>query len=212
MNTTPIALSKNFYVLTNDQTHQVFDKRDKKSHPLTELETKIIIYEDRVKHWFLQIAENLKNDNEAGFVILSIAIAYIEGNQQFRDGKSSAPQFKNGKRIAGKSEKFFIKGMRRIFDKEDVPKPILKSYYGQIRCGLFHDGMTKKNVVISCEFPNPISYTGSQDGQNGVIMINPHKFLDKLTEDFEGYISELKAGSDTEIIKNFETRWQLENA
>lgn len=195
------ALSKNYYVTPPDVTvvrsHVSNDTLD-----LSDIKTKILIYEDRVKTWFLEIAESLKKDNEAGFVILSIAIAYIEGNQQFRDGKSSHNQ----------SKKFFIKGMRRIFDKANVPESILKSYYDQIRCGLFHDGMTKKNVVISGEFPNPINYIGNQNGQGGLIKINPHKFLDKIKEDFEEYVSQLKDGSVPEIVRNFETRWSLENA
>ena len=33
------------------------------------------------------------------------------------------------------SKKFFIKGLRRIFDKEDVPENILEDYYKQ---GLYH--------------------------------------------------------------------------
>ncbi len=193
------AISKNYYVIPPEVTI-VRKHGSDETLDINDIKTKIIVYEDRVKNWFLQIAENLKKDNEAGFVILSIAIAYIEGNQQFRDGKSSHNQ----------SKKFFIRGMRRIFDKANVPEPILKSYYDQIRCGLFHDGMTKKNVVISGDFPSPISYTGNQNGQNSVIRINPHKFSDKIKEDFEKYISELK--SDTELIKNFETRWRLENA
>ena len=101
--------------------------------------------------------------------------------------------------------------MRRIFDKANGPEIILKSYYEQIRCGLFHDGMTKKNVVISGDFPNPINYIGNQTGQNGVIKINPHQFLDKIKDDFEEYVSQLKDGSVQDIVKNFETRWKLEN-
>lgn len=195
------AISKNYYVTHPDVTivrkHGTEDTLD-----LNDTKTKILIYEDRVKRWFLEIAEKLKKDNEAGFVILAIAVAYIEGNQQFRDGKSSHNQ----------SKKFFIKGVRRIFDKTNVPESILESYYEQIRCGLFHDGITKKNVVISGDFPNPISYAGNQTEQNGVIKINPHKFLDKIKADFEEYISQLKDGSVQDTVKNFERRWELENA
>jgi len=120
-------------------------------------------------------------------VILSITIAYIEGNQQFREGKMSE----------NNSKKFFIKGVRRIFDKENVPEDILKDYYKQIRCGLFHDGMTRGNVVISGEFPDPLRYT------NGIIKINPHKFLGKIKEDFQRYVSDLEQGYDKKLIENF---------
>lgn len=184
------ALSENYYA----QNNKVFDKRENYCVALTidDVSTKIKIYDDRVRGWFLKIGEKLKMDNEAGFVILSIAIAYIEGNQQFRVGKLS----KNN------SKKFFVKGVRRIFDKEDVPENILVDYYSQVRCGLFHDGMTKSNVVISGEFTEPLRYT---DGQ---IRINPHKFLDKVKDDFQSYIREL--GNNEALRNNFIKRFDLE--
>ena len=186
------AISKNYYAINNE----IYDKRNVNgsSLNLNDVQTKIKIYEDRVSGWFLEIAEKLKSDNEAGFVILSMAIAYIEGNQQFREGKMSE----------NNSKKFFIKGVRRIFDKENVPEDILKDYYKQIRCGLFHDGMTRGNVVISGEFPDPLRYT------NGIIKINPHKFLGKIKEDFQRYVSDLEQGYDKKLIENFVKRFDLE--
>lgn len=183
------AISENYYIQNND----AFDKRAPNTPLLlNEEKTKIKIYEDMVNGWFLKVAERLKQDNEAGFVILSVAVAYIEGNQQFRESKLS----KNN------SKKFFIKGVRRIFDKENVPENILADYYSQVRCGLFHDGMTKKNVIISADFADPLRYL------NGVIRINPHKFLDKIKADFESYIAELE--TNTTLRNNFIKRFDLE--
>ncbi|MEI7719314.1 MAG: hypothetical protein WCI72_05580, partial [archaeon] len=150
-------------------------------------------YQDRVNGWFLDFATALTRKRDAGFVILSLAIGYIEGNQQFRDGSLSE----------NKSCPFFIKGMRRIFDKALVPEKILKSYYKQIRCGLFHDGMTKKDVSISRDYPYPVDY------RDGKITINPTKFLEKIKEDLVNYISEL-AHNET-LRRNFESRRNLEN-
>ena len=45
------------------------------------------------------IADELKENGSAGFVVLQLAVSYIEGNQQFREGESSE----------NKSKKFFIK-------------------------------------------------------------------------------------------------------
>lgn len=185
------AISENYYVMSNN----IYDKRQvsNSSLSLNDYETKIKIYEDRVNGWFLKIAEKLKRDNEAGFVILSIAIAYIEGNQQFREGKISE----------NNSKPFFIKGIRRIFGKEDVPEDILKDYYKKVRCGLFHDGMTGKNVSISGDFPDPLRYT------NGTIKINSHRFLDKIKQDFQSYIAELE--QDEDLRNKFIKRFDLES-
>lgn len=186
------AISENYYV----QNNQIFDKRQKNVVlSLNDVQTKVKIYEDRVDGWFLKIAEKLKQNNEAGFVILSVAIAYIEGNQQFREGKLS----KNN------SKKFFIRGIRRIFDKENVPDNISTDYYSQVRCGLFHDGMTKSNVMISGEFTNPLSYN------EGIIKINPNKFLNKVKEDFQKYLVELENNKilRSSFIKRFD--WENES-
>jgi len=189
-----VKLSKNFYYNDPNIENVVFDKRtDKQMHSLQNTDTKINIYEDRVNTWFLKVAQKLKMNREAGFVILSIAVAYIEGNQQFREGVSSH----------NKSKTFFIKGMRRIFDKEDVPEKVLLDYYQQIRCGLFHDGMTRKSVFIMDDLSTPISYN------NGLIKINSHKFFDKIDADFKEYIAQLKVGNPV-LKQNFEKRWALE--
>lgn len=183
------AISKNYYwdiikgkpILRKKVIKEVdYDPED--------INVKIEIYEDRVKEWFLEIAERLKKDNEAGFVILQIGVSYIEGNQQLREGKTSKRQ----------SEKFFIKGMRRIFDKEDVPEEVISHFYKQVRCGLFHNGMTGEKVFISGQLPKAISV------QNNVIYINPHKFLDKIKEDLERYVRELEAPHNKQLRKNFE--------
>lgn len=181
------AVSEHYYF----DNGQLFDKRNTAQTLLmTDVKTKIKLYEDRVNGWFLKVAERLKNNNEAGFVILSIAVAYIEGNQQFREGKSSE----------GKSKQFFVKAVRRIFDKENIPQTVIEDYYSQVRCGLFHDGMTRSNVVISGDFTEPLKYT------NDVIKINPHLFLDKIKADFETYILALEQNQalQNKFVKRFD--------
>ncbi len=199
------AISKNFFQFNPSQTKKIFDKRIVGENYLDELpqeqrgldpnniDNQIKFYEDRVNGWFLEIAKKLsEEDNDAGFVILSLAIAYIEGNQQYREGKLS---HKN-------SKKFFIKGMRRIFDKENVAQNILEDFYDQVRCGLFHDAITKKNVSISGMYQNPVRNI------NGKIMINPHRFLDKIIEDFKNYIYLLS--TDNVLKENFKKRLEEE--
>lgn len=141
----------------------------------------------------MEIADRLEKIDDSGFVILSIVIAYIEGNQQFREGEPSY----------GTSKKKFITGIRRIFNKQDISEEVLIDYYKQIRCGLFHDGMTKENVFISGDFKNPLSYN------NGVIMVNPKLFLDAVKNDFENYIDLLKYSTDNSHLRRFTKRYNL---
>ena len=126
-------LSKNYYCMSSDK-EKVYDKRKPEGPTLdiNDIGTKILIYEDRVNGWFLDIARQLNAIADTGFVILSIAISYIEGNQQYREGCSSKNQ----------SGQFFTRGMLRIFDGLD--ESISSEIYKQVRCGLFHDGMTQR--------------------------------------------------------------------
>lgn len=167
-------------ILINTRTNRECDPDD--------INVKISIYENRVIGWFLDQADLLKQYGHTGFVILQIGVSYIEGNQQFREGKTSKKQSKG----------FFIKGMRRIFNKEHVSKQVLSDFYEQVRCGLFHDGMTKEKVLISCDFVEPISI------HHDVIYIHPHWFLDKVKEDFHKYILDLKNSKNKAMRANFE--------
>jgi len=189
------AFSKNYHsVLLDDKEIIIYKKNPWRKRDLNDINTKIAIYEDCVKEWFLNIADKLKNDNESGFVILQIAISYIEGNQQYRDGKPSEKS----------SKKCFRKGFRRIFFEHIPKKPsnkLLDHFYDQARCGLFHDGITKEWVVINAKFPFAINLIDNQDIHS--ILINPHKFLDIIKMDFGQYISELKRGRDTKLKENF---------
>jgi hypothetical protein len=149
------SISKNFYK-NSRRSKWIIDKRNNNKIDPNLLDTRILVYEDMVKTWFLDIAKYLtiKNKveingesidtNEAGFLIIQIAISYIEGNQQYREGKESK----------GNSKKFFRLGMMRIFKLRKSEQ--IDKFYDQVRCGLFHDGMTKKMVTISGEYLNPI--------------------------------------------------------
>lgn len=201
------AVSKHFFQFLPDFPQYVFDKRQvkrflairkdpaKSALDVNNVDTKILIYEDRVKEWFLKIGKKLKRDNEAGFAILQIAVAYIEGNQQYREGKSSKDK---------KSGIFFKRAMKRLFpeiSKIDNLNKYLDNFYDQVRCGLFHDGMTKSTVTISKEYGEALEIADSN------IKINPHKFLDKVNNDFTNYIIQLKNKENRKLRIDFELRW-----
>src|SRR6266446_5207747 len=83
----------------------VIDFRTKREYPEHDIETKILVYEDRVKGWFFQYGQMLQKHHDAGFVVLQIALAQIEGIEQYRSGASSE----------GQSNKFLRSGLTRIF-------------------------------------------------------------------------------------------------
>ncbi len=171
------AISKNFYKIIKEGTSSeiVYRKGSKNKYKFIDLEAKILIYEDRVKTWFLDIANELKSNNEAGFVILMICLSYVEGIVQFKSGKSS-------QRV---SKKLFVNYIKKLFN---VHKTVAEAIYEDARCGLFHDGMSRKRIAISGELRSPIMI----DINGKTIGINPHLFLDKINQDFNKYIKSLK--------------------
>lgn len=184
---TRYAISKNFEIdLT---TNKIKDKRNGSQKDYNNINTKILVYEDRQKEWFFNIAEELKKNNEAGFVILMLASSYLESNQQYREGESSE----------GKSEDFFKKALARVFPR--VTENQKNLLYKEMRCGFFHDGITRKTIFI----------TGEQKGilkeERGNLIINPHLFFDAIRMDFEKYISFIKEKSNHLERENFEKFW-----
>ena len=149
--------------------------------------TKIAIYEDRVNGWFLDVGDSLQSNSNAEFVILQIAISYIEGNQQLRDGNSSE----------GRSKGCFVNAMKRIFALEDLADEDARTLYEEVRCGLFHDGIPSKKVLLSCDFEKAIKHVGEG------IYINARLFFNIVKADFCEYIRSLEK-SEPVLLKNFE--------
>jgi len=182
------SVSKKYILdITN---RQIVDIKNNKTSPY-DIDAKILVYEDRQKTWFFNIADRLKKNNEAGFVILMIAAAYLESNQQYREGQSS----RNGSSDAIK------RSLRRIFpqittQEEDV-------FINGVRCGLFHDGITKKGVFINASQNDIFTYNVREE----TLIVNPHKFLESVKEDFKGYIKELKNKREIQKRTNFERIW-----
>ncbi|MBA7664288.1 hypothetical protein ES703_72346 [subsurface metagenome] len=181
-----VALSKNYSF--DAVQNLVIDNRNNKRLPY-DINSKILIYEDRQKTWFFEIADCLKLMNEAGFIILMIAVSYLEANQQFREGESSNRDSMN---TIGRA-------LKRIFPelKEEWFEKIIDG----ARNGLFHSGITKKGVLISGN-PKEV-FTELQSN----LIINPHLFLDSIKKDYEDYIQLLKNPSNSQERINFEKFW-----
>ncbi|MFA5424009.1 MAG: hypothetical protein WC374_09155 [Phycisphaerae bacterium] len=164
-------------------------------YPINCLEDKIMIFEKQVNGWFLEQAQSLINKRECGFVVLLVATAYIEGIEQFRKGTTSN----------GQNRDFFIQGIRRIFEIEDENALKLQDLYSQLRCELFHNGMTGPYIRISSEYEEPIELSESR-----IIKINQNKFLEKVKNDFEQYLINLRDKNNQELRDNFNRIYTFE--
>src|SRR3990170_2990231 len=144
-----IAISLNFKRYSN-RPGFVLDFRTKREYPAQDVETKILVYEDRVTGWFLQYGQMLQEQHDAGFVVLQVALAQIECIEQYRRGVSSEKQ----------SGEFFCSGIKRVFSLTDADDPGLKNFYRLVRCGLFHDGVTRARVEIENRFDRALEFDG----------------------------------------------------
>lgn len=176
-------------VLDNNYNPYVIDERNNQTLDPRNIDDKITIYERQVMDWFLNPAQNLiryRNKNK-GFIVLMICLSYVEGVEQYRQGRRSN----------GRSRKFFIDSMERMYPNTFTQQD-LGDLYSEARCGLFHNGMVQGRIIINNSFPNSLSFN------NGDIEISPSKFLRDISSDFRNYIQELRNINNAQLRNNFD--------
>lgn len=138
---------------------------------------KITIYERQVKGWFLYEAQKLtryRNQNK-GFIVLMVCLSYLEGVQEYKTGQVSN----------GNSRIFFRNSVNQIYPNQFTQLQ-LDELYNEGRCGLFHNGMVRGQIVINNNFLNSIEF------ENQRIKINPKKLLIDISNDFENFVGLLR--------------------
>jgi hypothetical protein len=190
-----LAVSLNFKI-DSTQPDIVVDARDGATHPAAALDTKILIYEDRVRGWFLRVADVLKADGDAGYVALQIAVSQVEGMQQHFDGEDST----------GASGPAFKAGCTRIFGLEAKDSAQLDVLWKAVRNGLFHDGFTKSKVFLSGDPGVALTF------DKGNVVVNPWRFCDAVKRAVEAYVADLKNPGNGDLRSKFEKIWNDKNA
>jgi hypothetical protein len=169
------------------------------------LDEKILIFEDRVLGWQLDVAEEIRKQIEnptndgttiqhAGFSLMAILFTYFEMIAQYMMGMDSN----------GKSEKFFGEGVEAVFPGR-FSKRKKRKIYGRIRCGLYHSGLAKKGALIDGNYPDPIAV------DNGLVKVNPHSLSPILKAHFESYIKTLKSPASKKERSDFEKMYDKSN-
>jgi len=184
---------------TNDETEgYVWDSRDntKKLLNISDVDTKILIYEDRIKYWFLEYAKKLLDFKHADYIILAIIFSQIEGMEKLINGPLSRKQ---------KPRKLFMDGLKKIIGiNESTDNELPKRFYDIVRSGLFHDGFTKKGTGITRGIKIPVAF----DNKNNNIIINPLLLLKSFDKYFNEFVNKLKEKKNKIERDNFEYTWQ----
>lgn len=185
----PIYLAPDIMGYRDDNYNPVISdlRTDTNLNPYN-VDDKIIIYKRQVEEWFLNRAVSLCHRKNNNFIVVMIATSYVEGVEQYRTGRESN----------GHSRQFFLAGLRRIFDMQNVSDDQLSNLYKHLRCGLFHNGMSGDEVVLNRSLVNAIDFSNS-----GTIDINPKLYLDAIIQDFNQYIDDLHNLNNIELRNSF---------
>lgn len=162
------------------------------------IDDKITVFAARVRGWQLDIAQYCADNVEhSGFAVLHILSSYFEMVAKFRDG------FMQG----GGSRKYFKEGVFWVFPELRTPaqmaSTLLGRLYEEVRCGLYHSGMTGRNVWVSDDWDAAIAF----NTDNHAVVINPHLLVGALERHFESYLQELREPENHELRASFEKRY-----
>jgi hypothetical protein len=163
---------------------------------LSDTDAKILVFEDRINGWFLDVAQGLLDKTKANegnerprpyFAVLAIVAVYFEMIGQYVSGKSSQ----------NASKERFCEGLEKVFSgkfSDDQRRKVYKS----LRCALYHNGLTK-GAVIGIQHTEPIYF------EHALIWINPYSLLKSIKDHFASYIDALKNPTEVLARANFET-------
>jgi len=167
------------------------DMRDGRRYPDSSYSAKVNVYDDRVRNWFLDLAvrQTAAGSDPGDYVALSIALAYLEGVEQYRRGE--------GKQT-GSTERF-KSSARRVFPAA-LPDAIDRLWTA-VRNGLFHSGFTEGPTLLSHDYDEALTIFGRY------LRINPAKFVKAVVQDFNNYIQELRAGPSSDLARRFVQLW-----
>ncbi|MBZ5674771.1 MAG: hypothetical protein LAP61_11035 [Acidobacteriia bacterium] len=167
---------------------------------------KIDVFEDRVKGWMLNQARALFESGKpdarhAGMAALAVIFPYFEMLAQYQQGKGSD----------GRSKEFFKQGFLATFQMDNgAPKEeIASDIYDQVRCGLFHEAITKNRVVIWGNRERSIRIRST--GDKFSIFICPEKLVEDVVTAFELYLAKLHDPAETVLRSSFEQFWDFQS-
>jgi hypothetical protein len=137
------------------------------------------IYDDRVRTWFLDLAvrQTAAGSAPSDYVALSIALAYLEGVEQFRGGR---------KQPAGER---FKSSAKRVFPA--APPDAIDRLWTAVRNGLFHFGFTEGPTLISHDYDEALAISGRY------LTINPARFVKPVVNEGLRFVEALQFRSST---------------
>jgi hypothetical protein len=144
------------------------------------LDDKIEIFRDRVQGWEIDVAKHVEVNPLGGYGILWVLSSYYEMIAQYWKGMSSNR----------KSKEMFVDGFRLVYDGTPLKDKQIESIYINLRCWLYHNGSTNRDVLISGGFTRAFGVVDINGDKE--IRINPHIMLKDIDTHFSNYIQTLR--------------------
>jgi hypothetical protein len=168
------------------------------------IEDLIDVHEDRVNGFLLLPAQKLLEMPNTGLAVLHLSLSYFEGWEQWASGEDSH----------NRSKEFFARGFWSVFPsvnwayrRAGDEKIITDTLYDQLRCGLFHDAMSRRQVVIRPS-RSPLAIACDQPGVIASIIVNPELFFRQIAYHFHLYVTELRNPANAVLRANFTRTWE----
>lgn len=177
---------------TYDESKNVVSFQDGSEKRYEGLAIKLEIYQSRVKDWFFNVAmDHVKNGMSPGdYLALMVGLAYLEGVQQFREGKETP---------SSQSSEWFKNSAKRAIPGYSLD--VYNRLWKETRCGLFHSGFPNGKIYLSHNRTDALVVDRDR------LIINPLSFMQLIEDDFNTYINLLKKETSKELRENFETLW-----
>jgi len=190
------------------------------NYPISKLQSgifsdKLDVFEDQFRNWYLAHARALANptypsSQHAGFAILAIIGVYFEAIASFMKGESSD----------GRSKEFFRSGFAEVFptllgqaeghgfaDPAEQIKKLADAFYQEVRCGIFHESMTRRTVVITSGDTPPLQMVADRTSKVLKIEVNPFRLVGVVENHLQNYLSKLRDETNIDLRCRFETEW-----
>jgi len=165
---------------------------------LQTIDDKLKVFTDRVEGWQLKIARDLiDRDGHAGFAVLHIVTSYIEMIAMYINGPGLM-----------RAKKYFEAGAKAVFpelhkENRRHVRWFLKSLYKNLRCGLYHQGMTRSGILLSGDIRRPYEFHDLGSGASQIV-INPRLLVDHLAQHFASYLTTLNNQANAAERARFE--------
>jgi len=165
------------------------------------LENKIDVFEDRISGWQIGIAKKMIQGGiqHSDLALLQIVVCYFEMLGMYRSGYIGDHQ----------SSSNFKKGFRATFPEiGEKEEGFLNAFYKKIRNGVYHIGLPKAGVILSCHTPGSVAFIPGTT----ILAVCASRLVEDIDIKFHQYVTDLRNPEKAELRRNFESRFHYDNS